>query len=314
MRLSTLFMQLVAGKSAVPGIVLAFATATGCSARVLEPRENAGPFTRDAGSALPNISVSNGVDAGGAGSALPNVGVPDGLVALDLSITPGATVNKLTYSCAGPTAIYGGSVTFTQGADSATFVLGGISPGAGYSCSLTGLDLEGGTCAGVTPSFAVASGTATHVRVDVICTIPDGGPDMNPAAGSANDCPGIVSFTFNPPVVPIGDATRLSVVESAPTQGLALDGGRTRSNVTWSASCATPPCGAFAADSDAGDGTATLFVCGPTAQTVTVTAEVREYRATTGADGGVSIGLCSVPAVTKVSETVQCVAPCGCPP
>jgi hypothetical protein len=318
MRLSPRFAQLVGWKSPVPGIVLALAAAMGCSGRVLEPqlepRENAGRFSVDAGSELPDAVAVEPPTWGGAQPTPGGGGGSVGMVALDLSITPGATVNKLTYSCTGPAAIPSGSVTFTQAAESVTFVVGGIPSGAGYSCSLTGLDLEGGTCAGTTPSFAVVSGTATRVRVDVTCTIPYGGPDMTPDAAPANDCPGIVSFTINPSVVRVGDAAQLSLVESAPTQGLALDGGRTASNVTWSALCTTPPCGAFVSDGDAGDSTATSFVCGPTAQTVTLTAEVREYRATTGADGSVSIALCSGPALTKVSQTVLCVAPCGCPP
>jgi hypothetical protein len=289
-------------------MALALLAAAGCSGRVvqsqLESPEDAGRSTgepEDAGIELPVDDASE------------PVGVT-GVAALDLSITPGATVNSLTFTCSGPGGIPDGTINFAQPADSVTFVIGGISPGAGYTCSLMGLDLEGGSCAGTTPPFAVVSGTTTRVHVDVICTIPSGGPDMNPDAAPANDCPGIVSFTINPTAVRIGNATQLSLVESAPTQGLAPDGGHAASNVAWSSSCATPPCGTFATDSDAGDGTTSSFVCGPTPQAVTLTAEVREYRATTDVDGAVSVGLCSGTTLTKVSETVLCTAPCGCLP
>jgi hypothetical protein len=241
-------------------------------------------------------------------------GVPvfNGQVALELSITPGVTVGTLVYSCAGPSVIPAGTVTIAQPTDSIVFVIGGIPQGAGYSCTLTGMDLEGGPCGGATGVFSVAGETTTHVKTDVICTVPYTGPDMDAAA---NDCPGIVSFNIQPSVVRAGGTAQISLVESTPTQGLAIDGGHTASNVTWSAKCATPPCGSFASDAGpADDGTATSFVCGPTQQSVTLTAQVREYRSMSDGDGGTFIGVCSSPALTTVSQTVLCAGSCGCHP
>ncbi len=274
-----------------------------------------------AAAALVACSSQHGSTGPGTGSAggpntaiLANAGGGDtGTVKMHLQIAPGDFLYALNYTCTGPSVIPPGMVNFND-AQSIEYVLGGITAGGPYTCSLTGTDSAGDPCSGMTTPFNVSAGQVSGAGVVITCTVPSDASfaaDVNTGSvgidASVNvvnqgsySCPGITAFSIVPSEIIGSQPAQLTVNETGPI-GLAADGGATSSDITWTASCATAPCGSFLPNASSASPT---FVCGPNAEQVTVTAQVTNYE--TNISTGVTSDVCAGKPFTTMQATIQC--------
>jgi hypothetical protein len=118
----------------------------------------------------------------------------------------------------------------------------------------------------------------------------------------ATACPGITAFSIVPAEVIGSQPAQLGVNETGPI-GLAADGGPTTSDIIWTASCATTPCGTFAPGATSASPT---FVCGPTAEVVTITAQVTNYETTQTPTGPVTTNVCNGALYTSMTSMITC--------
>ena len=254
-----------------------------------------------------NVAVLSGSD-----------GQEIGTVDLQLLIGPGDHLYSLSYACTGPSVIPPGTVNFND-AQSIEYTLGGIAAGSGYQCTLTGTDSNGDPCSGVTTSFSVIAGQVTGAGAAITCTVPTDaalGADVNNGSvgfdatvqvqnQGAYGCPGITAFSVTPSEVIDSQTAQLTASETGPI-GLAPDGGPPISNILWTATCAAPPCGTFSPNAAAA---APTFVCGATAQQVTVTAQVTDFQ--TSIATGVTSDVCAGRLFTTMQATISCEHGCS---
>lgn len=246
------------------------------------------------------------------GSLLGNGG-DMGSIHAALTIADGS-LYSLNYTCTGPAVIPSGTVNFND-AQSVEWVLGGIPAGTGYQCTLSGTDTNGDPCAGTTSSFPIIAGAVTGATVVVTCNVPTDAStlaDVNTGSvgfdasvvvnqQGAYACPGINAFSISPSEVIGSQTAQLGVNEIGPV-GLAADGGPTTSDIVWTATCGTPPCGTFSNP----NGTTPTFTCGPDLadQIVTITAQVTNYE--TNVATGVTSDVCAGAKFTTIQATIDC--------
>jgi hypothetical protein len=238
----------------------------------------------------------------------------NGTIDMKLTLAPGDDVLALTYTCTGPSVIPSNTVTIGD-AQSFEFDLGGITAGSGYQCTLTGTDTKGDPCTGTTTVFNIIAGQVSGAGVLVTCTVPTDaatGADVNTGtvgfdAGfqlvgqGAFACPGITAFSIVPSEVVGNQPAQLTINETGPI-GLAADGGPTTSDIVWTATCATPPCGTFTPSANAA---APTFTClQPGAQTVTVSGQVTNFE--TSISTGVTSDVCAGLPFTTYTATIAC--------
>jgi hypothetical protein len=249
------------------------------------------------------------------------MGQATGKVDLQLQIAPGDYLYSLGYTCTGPSVIPPGTVSFND-AESIEYTLGGIPAGSGYQCMLTGSDSNGDPCSGMTTVFSVGAGQVTGAGAVLTCTVPaDASVAADVNVGSvgfdatvqvsnqpAYGCPGITAFSAVPSELIDSQPAQLGLGETGPV-GLASDGGPTTSDVIWSATCASPPCGTFSPSTTAA---APTFVCGATAQQVTITAQVTDYQ--TNIATGVTSDVCLGKPFTTMQATITCEHGCASAP
>lgn len=236
-----------------------------------------------------------------------------GAVDMRLEVAAGDFLFSLRYSCTGPSVIPPGEVDFGD-AESVEWVLGGIAAGSGYQCTLTGTDSNGDPCRGTTAVFDVVAGEVSGGSVLVTCTIP---ADASTAAAvtqgsvgfdasaqvvtqSPYACPGITAFSVVPSEVSGAQPVQVTLQETG-TLGLAADGGPSTSNVFWTATCTTPPCGGFVPSANVATPT---FYCEQPGITVTLTAKVTNYE--TNLVTHATADVCAGQPFTTMSATVVC--------
>jgi hypothetical protein len=246
----------------------------------------------------------------------PGQGGNLGTIDMHLQIGPNNSLTSLQYTCTGPSIIPPGQVNF-GGAQSVEWVLGGIAAGSGYQCTLTGTDSDGDPCNGTTAPFNVFAGRVSGATVVVQCVVlTDASIAADVTTGSvgidaavsvtqqgAFACPGISSFAISPSEIIFHQTAQLALSETGPT-GVAADGGPTSSNVIWTATCASPPCGSFSPSANAAN---PAFTCGGIAETVTITAQVTNYE--TNIANGVTSDVCAREPFTTMTATIQCEEP-----
>jgi hypothetical protein len=237
-------------------------------------------------------SCSSGPGSSAGGSTAPgdrvgHVGTTDpspgrtGSVGLALTVPGGITINQVSYVITGPTP--GSSTVDVSAANSvASFVVGGLSVGAGYAITLSATDTAGDPCSSSPAPFSISFEQTTQVSLSLVCTVGDGGfvfPDSG-GAGSlqvgasvttfmnpTTVCPVIASFSITPATTHVG--TSVTVSASTNPSG---------ASVTYS----------MLATDDAGAGMATL-----TGNTLTCTAAGQvELTATTTAPLANDAGNC----------------------
>jgi hypothetical protein len=251
---------------------------------------------------------------GGSTAVIANAGGGDtGTVKMHLMVAPGDFLYSLSYTCTGPSVIPPGMVSFND-AQSIEYVLGGIAAGSGYQCTLTGTDSNGDPCSGTTTQFTVSAGQVSGAGVNITCTVPSdastaadvntGSVGFDAAVTVVNQgafaCPGITAFSIVPSEIIGSQPAQLTVNETGPI-GLAADGGATTSDVIWTATCATPPCGSFSPSTTASNPT---FTCGPNAEQVTIQAQVTNFE--TSISTGVTSDVCAGKPFTTMQATIQC--------
>ncbi|HTB77095.1 MAG TPA: hypothetical protein VK762_27810 [Polyangiaceae bacterium] len=259
-------------------------------------------------------TVGSGSTGGPSIAAIPGQDGSLGSIHAALIIS-GGNLYSLNYTCTGPSVIPPGTVDFND-AQSVEWVLGGIQAGSGYVCTLSGTDSNGDPCSGTSSSFNILPGTVSGATVNVTCTVPTDAStlaDVNQGsvgfdAGvtvvhqGAFGCPGINSFAISPSEVIGSQTAQLSLSEVGPT-GLAADGGPSSSDIIWTATCGTPPCGTFSPSANAASPT---FTCGPDQndQIVTVTAQVTNFE--TSISTGVTSDVCAGAKFTTMTATIDC--------
>jgi hypothetical protein len=272
------------------------------------------------------VACSNrhGADtAASAGTGAPQVvlyGRNDGdtgTVQLNLQIAAGDFLYALNYTCTGPSAIPPGTVNFYD-AQSIEYILGGVQAGVGYQCTLTGTDSNGDPCSGTTTPFMVSAGQVTGASVAITCTVPTdassaadvstGSVGIDATANVVNQgafaCPGITAFSIVPAELIGSQPAQLTIDETGPI-GLAADGGPTSSDIIWTATCASPPCGAFSPGGATSNASTSSFMCGPkTPQDVTIEAQVTDYE--TNLSTGVTSDVCAGKLFTTLTATIHC--------
>jgi hypothetical protein len=269
---------------------------------------------------LAACSSQHGDTAGGAGAGNPNLGSvtgqsgDTGSIKAALTIT-GGSLYSLSYTCSGPSVIPGGTVNFND-AQSVEWVLGGIVSGTGYTCVLTGTDSNGDLCSGTTSSFNILPGQVSGATVLVTCNVAtdaSSAADVNTGSvgfdasvqvvnQGAYACPGINSFSISPSEVIGSQPSQLGLSEIGPI-GLNADGTVATSDVIWTATCGTPPCGTFGPSNTASSPT---FTCGPdqTDQIVTIKAQVTNFEK--NITSGIVSDVCLGSPFTTMTATIDC--------
>jgi hypothetical protein len=264
-------------------------------------------------------STGAGTGSGGGGNTavIANAGGGDtGTVKMHLQIAAGDFLYALNYTCTGPSVIPPGTVNFND-AQSIEYVLGGIAAGSGYQCTLTGTDSNGDPCKGTTTMFSVQAGLVTSAGVNITCTVPtDASTAADVTTGSvgfdaavtlvnqgAFTCPGITAFSIVPSEIIGSQPAQLSLSEIGPI-GLAADGGPTSSDIIWTATCASPPCGSFNPGGATSNGASPTFTCGPTAQSVDIVAQVTNFE--TSISTGTTSDVCAGKPFTTMDAFINC--------
>jgi hypothetical protein len=298
-------LVVVGGCAIVAGVALTGASISACSSE--RGSSSSGPES-------PSSTSSSPIDDSDPGS-----------IGLRLTIGNGVNLYSLSYTCTGPSPIPPGTVNFND-AQSVEYVLGGITPGSGYQCTLTGFDSNGDSCTGTTTQFSVLSGQVSNAGVVVTCTVPtDAAIAADVNVGSTyfdaavqlvnigpNGCPGISAFSVSPAEVTGPQPSQLSVTEVGSQSGIGADGGPSSSNIAWSASCSVPPCGTFYSSDGGLDGTSAnpTFVCGPAAQLVTINVQITQYETTLTPGGPVTTSVCNGVPFTSMTSTINCEGNC----
>jgi hypothetical protein len=234
-------------------------------------------------------------DASGSGSATGSIG-------MSLAVAPGITLQAVTWTIAGPSGPYDGSVSIGQ-TQALSFITGGIPAGGPYTIVLSGTDTAGESCTG-SGTFSIAALAVTHVAVTIDCFDPtDAGiaADVDPGADDAGanaapvyNCPTIASFAITPPAVEAGQGAQLSVSTTVAPGGSA--GTKT---IAWAANPST------VGSIDDPTSATTVFECsGPGEATITVTVGL------TGSVGGIDAGnVCSGSPGSSASGSIECEGP-----
>jgi hypothetical protein len=249
-----------------------------------------------------------------------------GAVKMHLQFPAGDFFYAMNYTCTGPTPIPPG--TFNLGdAEPTDLVLGGIQPGSGYQCTFMGTDSNGDLCNGATTLFTVSAGQVAAADVVIACTVPSDAAiveDAHPASlGIDADvnvisegpdgpvCPSITAVSAVPSEIIGTQPSQLTVSESGPI-GLAADGGPTTSNISWTTTCASPPCGTFTPGGATSNASNPSFTCGSTVEVVTIMAQITNYE--TNFSTGVTSDVCAGKPFTTMQATVNCegIGPPGC--
>ncbi len=265
---------------------------------------------------------SNHGTIGSNGGTNPSVvgGQTDGTGSINQALEIGNNVflNSLSYTCTGPATIPAGTIPIND-AGSIEWVLGGITAGTGYVCTLTGYDTSGDYCSG-TSSFSVIAGEITGGGATITCTVPTDanvGADVNTGAvgfdasvnlvtQGAYSCPGIENFTILPSEIAAGQTSALTVVEvGEQATVLGADGGPSTSNVLWTAS----PAGSAVFDgvlANTSTNPTPVFQCATPGTNVTITAQVTNYETTQTPSGPVTTNVCAGAFATTYTAVITC--------
>ena len=189
-----------------------------------------------AAAALAALAGCGESSSSGNGGVASNTDV--GNVGLALQLTPGVVVKSFDYAISGPKS-YTGTIDVSSSTKVST-IIGGITAGAGYSLTLTGMSADGQTtCAGASALFAVMAGGTTAVAVAIDCHVGGNKTGSVLVNGTINVCPNIDSVASNPPV---GNTIAIAASASDPDVGPgALSYSWTTSAGTLSSATARNP-------------------------------------------------------------------------
>jgi acid phosphatase len=162
-----------------------------------------------------------------------------------LGVANGTTLNSVSYSITGPKGFTKTGPIDVSGSTTISAVIGGIPAAAGYSITLSGTTIDGGTSCQGSAGFDVLAKQTTSVQVRLACHEPahTGRVLVN---GVLNVCPVIDGVSAAPTEVIVGN----SVFLTAATHD--TDAGPSPLTYAWSA-----PSGSFSSTSSAN----TSFTC-----------------------------------------------------
>jgi acid phosphatase len=180
-----------------------------------------------------------------------------GSIGVALVLAPGSTLNTVTYQISGPNSFMkSGSLDLTH-STTLSAVIAGLPAGMGYSITLMGTTVEGGTNCMGSATFMVTAHQTTSVSVNVDCheTVHTGSILVT---GALNLCPLIDGISANPAEVLVGGSIAVT--------GTAHDSDNAPSPLTyqWMASSGT------LAGASTATPTLTCTVAGPVTLTLTV--------------------------------------------
>jgi acid phosphatase len=183
-----------------------------------------------------------------------------GSVAVALQLAPGATLNSVSYQITGPNAFSkSGTIDLTH-SSSLSAVISGLPAGTGYSMTLNGTTVEGGTMCMGSGTFDVTPHQTSTVSVNLDCheTARTGSVLVK---GTLNVCPTIDGVSANPAEVLVGGSIALGA------SAHDTDGGPAALTYQWTST----------GGSLSGATTATpTFTCGAAAGSVSVTLTVSD--------------------------------------
>jgi hypothetical protein len=165
-----------------------------------------------------SVSCSTGVGPGAGGSNGPGQSAssrPTGSVGLALSLAGGITINQISYVITGPTRA-SDTVDVSAATSTASFVVGGLTVGAGYTIALSATDTAGDPCASAPESFSIAFEQTTQLSVNLVCTVGDGG-FVFPDSGAGSVQVGASVSTLNNPTTVCPVIASLSIL---PAEGV----------------------------------------------------------------------------------------------
>ncbi len=134
-----------------------------------------------------------------------------GAVTVALTLSPGVTVNTVTYSITGNaiTAITG-SIDVTN-ATHATALVSGIPAGTGYQLSMNATSTDGATTCSGTTTFSIATGQTAMANVVLQCHGPHNQTGTVAINGRLDNCPAISGFSANTLEAPVGGSVTIGV-------------------------------------------------------------------------------------------------------
>jgi hypothetical protein len=182
---------------------------------------------------------------------------------LALSLPGGITIDQVSYVITGPTP-ESDTVDVSVANSAASFVVGGLTVGNGYTITLSASDTAGDPCTSTPTSFSIGFEQTTQLTLNLVCTVGDGGY-VFPDSGAGSVQVGASVTTFNNPTTVCPVIASLSLTTAEAVVGTPMD-----------ASVATDPSGAAVSYStanaiDGGSASATVAAT-MTGATVTCTA------------------------------------------
>jgi|HubBroStandDraft_1064217.scaffolds.fasta_scaffold00496_33 hypothetical protein len=215
-------------------------------------------------------ACSSGVGPGAGGAGGPSAPGPNasgptstGSVGLGLSLPGGITIDQVSYVITGPTP-ESNTVDVSLANSAASFVVGGLTVGTGYTITLSASDTAGDPCTSTPTSFSIGFEQTTPLMLALVCTVGDGGY-VFPDSGAGSVQVGASVTTFNNPTTVCPVIASLSIPTAEAMVGTPMD-----VSVTTNPSGATVSYAMVDAN-DGGSASATL-VATMTGATVTCTA------------------------------------------
>jgi len=143
----------------------------------------------------------------------------------------GGTVNisTLSYSITGPGGFTKSGSIDVSSSTKASFIIGGLPAGTGFTITLTGTSTDGSTICGGSAPFNVTANSTTAVMLSLDChQAPKTGSIS--VTGTFNVCPNLTAISANPDEVLVGSSIALSSTAVDP------DNGPAPLTYSWSAS------------------------------------------------------------------------------
>ena len=130
---------------------------------------------------------------------------------IGLELASGATLNSVSYTIMGPNSFSSAGTIDISHSTVVSTVIGGLPAGLGFSISLQGTSVDGGTQCTGGATFDVTAGATTGVSVHLTCHEPPhtGSVYVN---GTLNVCPTVDGITALPSEVFVGSSLALAAV------------------------------------------------------------------------------------------------------
>jgi len=161
------------------------------------------------------LCASFGIGCGSAGSDSVNSVDATGSVGLEL-VTGGVTIAQIGYTIVGPKGYRASDSIDAQNSTTISSLIGGIPAGAGYTITLSTIDVFNPAiiCSG-SAAFDIVAGMTSSAQVHITCKVPPGKGSVQ-INGSINVCPTITSLSIDPLEVTVTHPIKLATRATDP--------------------------------------------------------------------------------------------------